>query len=157
MDEAIKRANRVVRGMLDFSAPSTLERQSVRLNDVIEQALALVKHQLNHGHIDVRRALAEDLPELSLDGNKIEQVFVNLFLNASEAIQETGTVGVTTAVRKLSQSAGRPGEVCGRDDEVVVVAEVEDTGSGIPEEHLSRVFEPFFTTKPESVRGPGSA
>jgi PAS domain S-box-containing protein len=147
MDEAIKRANHVVRGMLDFSAPNTLQRDEIVLNDPIESALALLKHELGSRKIAVERRLDRNLPTLSLDRNKMEQVFVNIFLNAAEAIEETGTLIITTACRPLVDMAGKRDAQTDMGERVVVV-EIEDTGSGIPEDLLTKVFDPFFTTKP---------
>lgn len=148
MDEAIKRANRVVRGMLDFSAPNTLQRSDVSLNDAVEAALGLLKHEFASRKITIQRRLAPDLPALFLDQNKIEQVFVNIFLNAAEAIGESGTVTITTGCRTTADLAGTPRAQHARGDERVVVAEIDDTGAGVPEVLLTRVFDPFFTTKP---------
>lgn len=165
MHEAVKRANGAIRGLLDFSAPRQLKRQAESLNDVIRQALSLVKHDLAKAHIQDVTVLARAVPPLLLDKNKIEQVFVNLFMNAIHAMPQGGTLTVRTSQRVLSDLlAGHPGLGSGGGgraeaprasaverrggEEAIVVAEVEDTGAGIPEDTLAKIFEPFFTTKP---------
>ena len=135
MTEAVRRADAIVRGMLDFSAAGELVLKENGLNAAIEQALLLVSHDLREQRITVERWLAADLPALRMDRPKIEQVFINLFLNAIQAMPDGGQLIVTT-VRALAP-----------DGRAQVVAQVEDTGPGIPSELLSKVFDPFFTTK----------
>lgn len=130
MTEAVRRADGIVRGMLDFSVSSDLVMKENGLNAALEQGLLLVSHELRERRIEVVRRLATDLPGLRMDRPKIEQVFINLFLNAIQAMPEGGRLIVTTT--------REPGQV---------VATVEDTGPGIASEMLSRVFDPFFTTK----------
>lgn len=128
---AVRRADTVLRGLLDFSALRSLELEPSNLNAVIEQALLLVRYSMEQGHVQAVLRLDENLPLLPLDRNKMEQVFVNLILNAIYAMPDGGMLTVVTEA-----ADGR------------VVARVEDTGTGIPPEALSKLFEPFFTTKP---------
>jgi len=151
MQDAVTRADRVVKGLLDFSSPSAPEMVPAALNRVVEQALSLVQHELVRAHVTVVTELGKDLPPLKLNRNKIEQVFVNLFINAVQAMPEGGTLTIRTAAK----TGSRPGPVVGgrktglrRSGETLVVVELEDTGTGIPEDKLDRVFDPFFTTKP---------
>ncbi len=157
MDEAVKRANTVVRGLLDFSVPGSLDLKPEPINEVIEKALLLVKHDLSRAGIGAVRDLGEAMPPLVCDRNKIEQVFLNLYLNAIDAMPDGGTLTVRTAVRLLGGSAARSQEGepsrAGLGEEVLI-AEVQDTGTGIPAESLERIYEPFFTTKP-SGKGTG--
>jgi len=151
MEHAVTRADRIIGGLLDFSMPRTLEPTFEDLNAVIDQALLLVKHELDRSRIGVARAMTPDLPSVWIDERKMEQVFLNVFLNAIQAMPHGGTLSVKTWVRP-SAEAGLP--VGSRSSKVVrqmgraVVAEVDDTGTGIPENLLRKVFEPFFTTKP---------
>ena len=152
MDAAVQRANRVVLGLLDFSMPGELEARPEDLNGIIAESLALVRHDLAKSRVQVERALAADLPRLDLDGNKIEQVFVNLFLNAIAAMPGGGTLTVRTqreTARRRARSGAAPAGF--------VVAEVDDTGNGIDLEHLGRVFDPFFTTRRSGGTGLGLA
>jgi PAS domain S-box-containing protein len=142
MEEAVARANTVVRGLLDFSTPNSLELESVALNEVIEKAIALTKHEFARAKVVVECDLAADLPPVRLDRGKMEQVFVNVFLNAAQAMPEGGTIRVRT--RRDAGTATAPAVA----NPPAVVAEVVDSGDGIPAATLERVFDPFFTTKP---------
>jgi PAS domain S-box-containing protein len=152
MEYAVARADRILGGLLDFSAPRSLELHFENLNTVIEQALLLVKHELDRGRVSVVRELARDLPVAWLDKRKIEQVFINVFLNAIQAMPKGGTLTVKTWIRPAAEVGvpigSRTSRVVKRSSGRVVVAQVDDTGMGIPEELMRKVFEPFFTTKP---------
>jgi PAS domain S-box-containing protein len=155
MTEAIQQADAVVLGLLDYSAPHTLDLHPENLNSIAEQSLALVRHELERhpGGIQLVCQFSEALPLLPLDRNKIKQVFVNLLTNAIHAMPDGGTLTVRTALRPLQEGELDSDEgwrVAGRlrAGHSVVVAEVLDTGCGIPADKLDRVFEPFFTTKP---------
>ncbi len=151
--DAVRRADAVIRGVLDFSVAKELELHPDDLNAVVEQSLLLVKHELDKHHITLVTELGQGLPQVRLDRNKIEQVFVNLFMNAIQAMLDGGTLSIKTFRRQIDPSEIRykvgdrnGGRFMTR--ESAVVAEVEDTGTGIPEEILSKIFDPFFTTKP---------
>lgn len=133
---AVRRADTVIRGLLDFSVQRELEMVSEDLNAVVEQAILLVKYELERSRIRLVKQLDPYLPQMPLDKNKMEQVFVNLFVNAIHAMPEGGTLTVRTSTKALSS------------EEWAVAVEVEDTGTGIPEEILPKIFDPFFTTKP---------
>jgi len=152
MRDAIWRADTIIRGLLDFSAPEQLELQPDDLNSIIEKASLLVKHSRNLNHIRFVKNLDPGLPAVALDRNKMVQVFVNLFTNSMDAMPDGGTLAVRTWVKKISViGAEAPGSGTGerfRADDPVVVVELEDSGSGIPPDKLSRIFDPFFTTKP---------
>jgi PAS domain S-box-containing protein len=145
MHGAVKRADAVIRGLLDFSVPSTLNAAPADLNAVIEQSLLLVKHALVRGHVRLNKEFSARLPLVHMDVNKIEQVFVNLFTNAVHAMSGGGTLTIRTSV---DPAAMPPGDRTIGDGPAVVVADVQDTGHGIPEDALANVFDPFFTTKP---------
>jgi PAS domain S-box-containing protein len=153
MTDAIKRADGIIMGLLDFSVPHALDSHAEDLSALMEQSVALVRHQFNEGDIKLARELAEGLPPVWLDPNKIKQVFVNILTNAIHATPPAGTVTVRTSTRKLRRDevdhdAGSRLADRFRAGEAVLIAEVLDTGSGIPEEKLAHIFDPFFTTKP---------
>jgi signal transduction histidine kinase len=149
MADAVKRADGVIRGLLDFSAPKQLEVAPENLNAVIERSLTLVRGEIKG--IEVFCDLDQALPLLKLDATKIGQVFINLFTNAIHAMPTGGLLTVRTYARQLigvgSNIADSRSESF-RVGETIVVAEIDDTGAGIPLEKLGKVFEPFFTTKP---------
>jgi two-component system, NtrC family, sensor kinase len=127
------RAARIVNGLLNLSRPGAstgVERGPVDLNAVIGDVLALLEHQFKVGRIQVRRELASPAPVVAGFEFKLQQVFLNLFINARDAMPRGGWLTVRTRV-----------------DGDAVVAEVADTGPGIPREDLSRIYDPFFTTK----------
>ena len=133
------RAAKIVNGLLNLSRPGTQggERIQVDINAVITDVFSLLEHQFQVAKIKVRRELA-DAPVLVLGvEHQLQQVFLNLFLNARDAMPRGGWLSVTTRV-----------------DGQRVVAEIADTGSGIPAEHLARIYDPFFTTK-TIARGTG--
>jgi signal transduction histidine kinase len=127
------RAAKIVNGLLNLSrpaAPGSSELAPVDLNTVINDVLALLEHQFELGKIKVRRELATPSPVVLGVEHKLQQVFLNLFLNARDAMPKGGWLSIRTAA-----------------DADRMIAEVSDTGSGIPSEQLSRIYDPFFTTK----------
>jgi PAS domain S-box-containing protein len=131
------RASEIVNSLLNFSRTSTTEYAGVDLNKVLNETLTLIEHQLAKASIEVKLALDESLPRIKGNPGKLQQVFLNLFLNARDAMESGGVLAV-----KSSASDG------------LVRVTVADTGSGIAPEHLARVFDPFFTTK-AARRGTG--
>jgi PAS domain S-box-containing protein len=150
MAEAEARADGVIRGLLDFSAPKQLELAPGDLNRLIDHALRLVRGEKPRG-VEIHRELQRDLPLLPLDAVKISQVFVNLLTNALHAMEGGGELTVRTYSKQLTGVGANVGDARSesfRVGEALVVAEIDDTGHGIPEDKLAKIFEPFFTTKP---------
>jgi PAS domain S-box-containing protein len=133
------RAAKIVNGLLNLSRPGTAsnERIDVDLNAVIGDVFALLEHQFEVGKIKVRRELAPGMAVVLGIEHQLQQVFLNLFLNARDAMPRGGWLSVATRV-----------------DGDKVIAEIADTGSGIPPDQLARIYDPFFTTK-EIGRGTG--
>jgi two-component system, NtrC family, sensor kinase len=127
------RAAKIVNSLLNLSRHASSgsgERGTVDINAIIGDVLSLLEHQLEIGSIKVRRDLTSE-PALVIGAeHKLQQVFLNLFLNARDAMPKGGWLSVST-----------------RHEDGQVIAEVADTGSGIPPEHLARIYDPFFTTK----------
>jgi len=151
MDDAVRRADAVIKGLLDFSASKTLALNLEDLNAIVERTCLLVKHELDKAHVTLMKTLGENLPMLRLDVNKMQQLLINLLMNAIYAMPEGGTLTVRTYPKALTG----PGSSVGsrKTDqfaigETAVVTEVEDTGTGIPADQLPKIFDPFFTTKP---------
>jgi signal transduction histidine kinase len=133
MEDAVKRADSVVKRLLDFSATSELSLATEELNSVVEQSLLLVKHELDKYHVNVVRELSESLPPVKLVRNKIEQVFINIFLNAIHAMPKGGTLTVKTYAKQLTEAKHNVGSREAdhfRIGETVVMAEV-GTGLGL--------------------------
>ena len=149
MADAVSRADAVIRGLLDFSAPKTLEVRPESLNAVIERAITLVRGDLKG--IAVERELERSLPVVHLDVGKISQVFINILTNAAHAMESGGTIIVRTYAKQLTGVGANMSDQrveSFRVGQTLIVAEIDDTGHGIPEEKLPKIFEPFFTTKP---------
>ena len=150
IDEAVHRADTVIRGLLDFSRDKKLELTTGSINEVIECSLQLVGHEMRQRQIEVRTNLTDNLPSLQLDTNKLQQVFINLFMNAAHAIEREGILEVTSRLKTLTNVAdlSRDSENHFKLGETVLWIEVKDNGPGIIQENSSKVFDPFYTTKP---------
>ena len=123
------RASEIVNNLLNFSRTSGAEFTDVDVNKIITDTLALLEHQFKTSRITVEDELAEHLPPIQGNTGRLQQVFLNLFLNAKDAMTGGGTLHVST-----SNGTG-------------VSVAVSDTGSGIAPEHIARIYDPFFTTK----------
>ena len=148
---AIGRADRIVQELLRFSRPAPLQLAPSALSEAVHAAALLVDKQLRVKNVEVVNEMPDDLPFVLLDRNQIQQVFINLMLNAFQAMPGGGVLTIRGFVKTLS--ALDPGVGQRASDrftagQAVVVCELQDTGSGIAPEALSKVFDPFFTTKP---------
>ncbi len=154
MRDAIQRADTITRGLLDFAASKKLAVTPHDFNLLVTDTLKMVRHELAKKNITIETRLAEGLPKVAVDRTQIQQVFVNLFVNAIHAMEGGGNLTVRTFRRQLEASTQSEGSRSAERmwvGDTAVVAEVEDTGTGIPEENLARIFDPFFTTKPTGV------
>jgi len=124
------RASEIVNSLLNFSRTSSTSFGDVNLNKVIQETLSLLEHQLQKTGVQIKSELDAGLPPIHGNTGKLQQVFLNLFLNARDAMSSGGTLEVHTW----------------RDGANVKV-EVADSGHGIAPEHLRRIYDPFFTTK----------
>jgi two-component system NtrC family sensor kinase len=124
------RASEIVNSLLSFSRTSSTDFEEVDLNRVIRETLTLIEHQLDKTGVNVSADLDPALPGIRGNAGKLQQVFLNLFLNARDAMEKGGTLSVRTF-----NHAG------------AARVEVQDNGPGIPREFLTRIFDPFFTTK----------
>ncbi|NOX38650.1 MAG: HAMP domain-containing protein [Calditrichaeota bacterium] len=136
--ENINRISRIVRELVDFSRPTSEELQPTDVNRVIQSAVGIMRYDQRAKHITFHVDLDPSLPPLTLVADQLQQVLINILVNALDAME---TRGQDLYVRSRRQ-----------DRQVII--EVEDTGIGIPEDALSKIFEPFYTTK-EVGRGTG--
>jgi len=132
----ITRISKIIRDLVDFSRPSSFELHRVNINECLKEAVDITKVGTKAKTIEFDVKLSDDLPNLPLVADQLEQVFVNILLNAVDAINE---VKDEKKEKRLSIESALS------DDEVVIT--FTDSGSGISEENLSKIFEPFFTTK----------
>jgi PAS domain S-box-containing protein len=124
------RAAEIINSLLNFSRMSSSEFKAVDINQLISDSLAFLDHQLGLSHIKVESDLEESLPPIYGNTGKLQQVFVNLFLNARDAMPSGGELAIHTGM-----------------NESMVIVDISDTGDGIPRENLKKIFDPFFTTK----------
>ena len=123
------RASEIVNNLLNFSRTSGTEFTEVNVNKIIADTLALLEHQFKTTKIKVQDELCDHLPTIHGNAGRLQQVFLNLFLNARDAMPNGGTLRIMT-----SNGEG-------------VSVTVADTGTGIAQEHIQRIYDPFFTTK----------
>jgi two-component system NtrC family sensor kinase len=135
-----QRCASIVKGLLDFSRETPPRKNPLALEQVLEEALNLVVHQSLFHNIVITKRYAAALPQVMADHNQIEQVFINLLLNAGQAMTGAGDLTITTGLIPGDNS---------------VFAAIRDTGCGITEEHLVKIFDPFFTTKDQKGTGLG--
>jgi len=131
------RAAEIVNGLLNFARVNGSEFEDLDLNRLIRESLLLLEHQFKQNHVDVVYAPDESVPMVYGNAGKLQQVFVNLFLNAKDAMPSGGTLKVKTS----------------RNDRMVVV-DIHDSGVGITAENIRKIYDPFFTTK-STGRGTG--
>jgi two-component system NtrC family sensor kinase len=132
------RCREIVKGLLGFSRQTEPQKQAVDINDVIENALCLTKNQALIHNVKVIPELSGQLSQIVVDTSQIQEVFLNIIMNAIDAMPEGGELGV--ASKRL--------------DDRFIQIRFSDTGGGIPPENLDKLFEPFFTTK-DASRGTG--
>jgi histidine kinase len=147
IDSNVDRATNIINHMRQFARKSDMEMQRIHVNEVMKRALEIFSQQLKLRGIEVLWDLKKDLPKIKADPSRLEQVFINLLINARDAIEE-----------KWNSLLSKPGRkyitlktAC---DDQNVICEVCDTGNGVPEAIVDKIFEPFFTTK-EVGKGTG--
>jgi signal transduction histidine kinase len=133
------RASEIVNGLLNFSRTSGAEFTAVDLNALVHDTLVLLEHQLKTAQVRVETDLSASLPTMNGNQGKLQQVVLNLMLNARDAMH--GTASATLRISTELQH-GR------------ILLRIKDSGAGIEREHLHRIFDPFFTTKIKPAPGP---
>jgi two-component system NtrC family sensor kinase len=126
------RCREIVKRLLDFARQTKPQKKLTNVNSLIENIILLVRNQASFRNIEIEKHLEENLPSILSDTDQIQQVFVNIILNAAEAMTTGGRLSIASALSK--------------DRQFINVAFV-DSGPGIPEEHRERIFDPFYTTK----------
>jgi two-component system NtrC family sensor kinase len=132
------RCRNIVRGLLDFARQRKPDKKQWDINSLIERTLTLVENQAPFQNIKIVKEFKKDMPMLMVDPDQIQQVFMNIIINAADAMSKSGgTLTIKTDVK----------------DEVAEIS-FTDTGCGMSKEQLSKLFTPFFTTK-ETGKGTG--
>jgi signal transduction histidine kinase len=129
------RASEIVSNLLNFSRTSGTEFADVDINKIITDTLALLEHQFKIAKIQVQSELTKGISAIQGNPGRLQQVFLNLFLNAKDAMPGGGLLNVATTNGDM------------------VSVKVSDTGSGIAPEHIQRIYDPFFTTKTAAKEG----
>ena len=132
MIQEVERLNTVVSQLLEFAKPVTIQKKKTSVNALMADALKLVEHQAKENHIHLNTHFEKNDPIVSLDPNRMNQVLLNLFLNAIEAMKNGGNLSVTVAKSKENRG---------------IDIRITDTGCGIPTENLSHLFDLYYTTK----------
>ncbi|RLB86209.1 MAG: PAS domain-containing sensor histidine kinase [Deltaproteobacteria bacterium] len=130
--EDANRCKNIVKGLLVYSRGADSNKNIVQINEVVEQSLKLIRDQKKFRNIKIVRYLADGMMQINADTNKLNQVIINLIINAADAMKGNGKITLNTYRDKLNQK---------------LFLEVKDTGEGILRENLSKIFDPFFTTK----------
>jgi two-component system NtrC family sensor kinase len=134
----IERISGIIRSLLDSLRPRDPEICATPLGEVLDRALPLLRHPARRRQVTLRTNIAEDLPSMAADAGQLQQVVINLVLNAIDATPVGGEVDVSARPARLRERSG-------------VALSVRDTGPGISPALLPRLFEPFFTTKPAGL------
>ena len=140
IDSHVDRAAKIINHMREFGRKSDIKLVEVQVNEVLERAFEIFSQQLRVRGIDVIWDIKEDLPMIMANPDRLEQVFINLFVNARDAIEEKWK-------SKEYKKGSKKITFITRSDKKQVIVEICDTGPGIPKDISDKIFEPFFTTK----------
>jgi PAS domain S-box-containing protein len=138
--DEIQRISAIVRRMRDFYRPAGEGTQETALHETIDSVLELSRKKLQHSNVSIERQWGRDIPHIQANPDHLKQVFLNLLLNAVDAMPQGGRIRIETRRDQIALQDGRP-------PLPAVRLEFSDTGEGIPPEVLPHIFEPFFTTK----------
>jgi len=146
ISDAVKRADTVIHGLLDFSRDKTLTLSEGDINEVIRNALHLVEHELHQRNIHTKLSLSDSLPPFEMDANKMQQVFINLFMNSIHAMNNGGELQINSRLDP-GHTESKLGKAAFRSSSPKLCIEVADNGPGIPAQDTGKIFELFYTTK----------
>ena len=121
----------IVRGLLDFARQTPAQKGDINVNDILQQILKLIRRQKEFMNVAIEENYSNNIPIINGDKNQLQQVFLNILLNAGEAISKSGKITISTS-----------------SNENHILITIEDTGCGIKKEDLNKIFDPFYTSKP---------
>ena len=139
--QGVERIHRIVEVSLNFSKQTVMEVEKLNLNSLIPTVLDLTASSIKRKNINVELELDENLAEISADAKQLQQVFVNLITNATDAIRDIGVLTIKTYIEKPQK----------QNEKGFAVVAISDTGCGISEEDLPKIFEEFFTRKADGT------
>lgn len=156
MTSAIGRASTIINGLLNFSVENRIKFQALDFRPLVEGVLAMMRHELTQKKVRVDLRVQKDLPPVSGDTVRLQQVLINLITNAIHAMEKTAEPRLKIrarlrTVRDLERDEGARTFDHLRDGDDTIVVEVIDNGSGIPAKASARLFDPFFTTKATGI------
>jgi PAS domain S-box-containing protein len=143
----IDRIDSLVNQLLRFARPAKPLLKPMHVHEVLEKSLMLVGHRLYQKEIKLNRSWGAEVDTIRADADQLEQVFLNFFLNAMDAMEHGGELTVETHIRTADNWVGNIGTMNIDDTHEVLRITIRDNGEGISEEHVGHVFDPFFTTK----------
>jgi two-component system sensor histidine kinase HydH len=136
MIQEVDRLNRVVSQLLEFAKPVKVSAKPVNVRKLLEDSLRLIEKQIQGKNIKIEKTFSPEVEDAFIDSDKINQVLLNLYLNAIDAMEKGGTITVDLKPHEWKKGI-----------EIII----KDTGSGISEKDLPNIFDPYFTTKPEGT------
>jgi signal transduction histidine kinase len=142
IESEIERVNKIIKQFLDFARPRPPSLELMDVRRVLDETLALVMYEMEAQGVSLEKEYASELPPVPMDREQMKQVFLNLLLNAIQAMEQGGQLKVSAALKNLLPGA--------RSDSFMEIF-FQDTGKGIPEDMQARIFEPFFSTKEEGI------
>ena len=131
-----QRCKVIIQGLLEFSRDNEPQKAPANVNDILDKALTILNNEFYINHIRIDEDLENEMPSIFLDENQIEQVFINILLNAAHAIEKDGIISIKTRMDAAHAKAS---------------IEIADNGCGINEKEISKIFDPFFSTKPSGT------
>jgi two-component system NtrC family sensor kinase len=135
--ESTERVRKIVKGLLDFSRQTKLDKEPTEVNRLVQSAISLMENQALVRGIGIKFDPGENLPVLILDRSQLQSVLLNMIINALDATEPGGSINIYTAIALSASDTGQKG----------VEITIADTGCGIPPKDLDKLFDPFFTTK----------
>ena len=130
------RCREIVKRLLDFARQTKPQKQLININSIIENIILLVRNQTSFRNIVIQKELSENIPDVMADRDQIQQVFVNIIINSSEAMARGGSLTIESKLAEQSDS---------------ILIRFTDTGPGIPDDIKEKIFDPFFTTKEQGT------
>ena len=133
IEKHVRNCKTIVEDLLNFARTSSPKENQIRIDDTLDDVVKFVHQHTALDHVEIKRNYDTAVPRMLLDEKKIKQVFMNLIMNARHAVDNRGTLSLSTEYRPAARQ---------------VIIRIADTGHGIEKQNLSRIFDPFFTTKP---------
>ena len=133
IEKHVRNCKTIVEDLLNFARTSSPKENQIRIDDALDEVVKFVHHHAALDHVEIRKNYDPSVPRMLLDEKKIKQVFMNLLMNARHAVDNRGTLTLSTHYRPAERQ---------------VIIRIADTGHGIEKKNLRRIFDPFFTTKP---------